>query len=61
MKVNVTVKKDTPVYIGDAAPILQGVYSPEKNPSLYPGGANQTVVLSRNTTYGEPHPITYKV
>jgi len=48
MKVNVTVKA-TPqepimVYVGTAAPILQGVYAPESKPSLYPGGAQQVVL-----------------
>jgi hypothetical protein len=58
MKVNVTVPAGTTIYIGTVAPIYQGVYSPELIPSLYPGGANQTVVLSRNTTYSDPRPIS---
>jgi hypothetical protein len=58
MKVNVTVPAGTTVYVGTVAPIYQGVYSPEPYPSLYPGGANQTVVLSRNTTYTDPRLIS---
>ena len=58
MKVNVTVPAGTTIYVGTVAPIYQGVYSPEPIPSLYPGGVNQTVVLSRNTTYSDPRPIS---
>jgi hypothetical protein len=58
MKVNVTVPAGTTAYVGTVAPILQGVYSPEPIASLYPGGVNQTVVLSRNTTYTDPRPIS---
>jgi len=38
MKVDVNVPAGTTVYVGTAAPILQGVYAPEPSPSLYPGG-----------------------
>ena len=58
MKVNVTVPAGTTIYVGTVAPIYQGVYSPEPIPSLYPGDVNQTVVLSRNTTYNNPRPIS---
>ena len=57
MKVDVTAPAGTTVYVGAVAPIFQGVYSPEPSPSLYPGGVNQTVILSRNTTYTDPRPI----
>ena len=57
MKVNVTVPAGTTIYVGTVAPIYQGVYSPERIPTLYPGGVNQTVVLSRNTTYSDPRLI----
>ena len=58
MKVDVTVPAGTTVYTGTVAPIFEGVYSPEPYPSLYPGGANQTVVLVRTTTYANPRPIS---
>ncbi len=58
LKVNVTVPAGTTIYVGTVAPIYQGVYAPELIPSLYPGGVNQTVVLSRNTTYSNPRPIS---
>jgi len=57
MKVDVTVPAGTTVYTGTVAPIFQGVYSPEPYATLYPGGANQTVVLVRTTTYVNPRPI----
>ncbi len=35
----------TVVYQGTAAPIYQGLLRPQKTPSVYPGGAEQTVIL----------------
>jgi hypothetical protein len=61
MKVNVTALAGTTVYVGKVAPILQGVYSPESKPSLYPGGVNQTVlpasVAFNLKNYSNPRPI----
>ena len=61
MKVRVTAPAGTMVYVGAVAPILQGVYSPESKPSLYPGGANQTVVPASVAfnlkDYSNPRPI----
>ena len=58
MKVDVVAPAGTTVYVGAVAPIPQGVYSPRLRPALYPGGANQTVILDRTVTYANPRPIT---
>jgi hypothetical protein len=63
MKVDIVSEAGKTVYVGTAAPIPQGVYSPELMPSLYPGGANQTVLPSDvafqfdGQTYFDPRPI----
>lgn len=65
MKVNVTVPvtpttslANKTVYVGIVAPIYQGVYSPRLVPNLYNGGANQTIILTRNTVYSDPRSVT---
>jgi hypothetical protein len=57
MKVDVVAPAGTTVYVGAVAPIPQGVLFPEADPSLYPGGAQQTVILTRNTSFVNPRPI----
>jgi hypothetical protein len=57
MKVDVMAPAGTTVYVGQVAPIPQGVFAPQRRPLLYPGGFNQTVILDRSVTYADPRPI----
>ena len=43
---NVTIPEGYTIYVGKVAPIYQGIFSRERIPSLYPGGATQVVVLN---------------
>lgn len=56
-RLTVQVAANTVVYDGTAAPILQGLLSPERTPSLYPGLGEQTVVLARTTNYSGDTPL----
>jgi len=45
-QVSILVPAGTVLYEGTVAPIYQGLLRPEKVPSRYPGGGQQTVILS---------------